>query len=172
MREEVSRSTTKPTKWPVKTKISLGIRPYWSEASLSAWRNIGPLATHLGHSEYSDQTGWMPRLIWVFIGCTGSASFVMLRLKCVSLTHFGPFRSYASFADSLNSFSDLILHYLWIYREHTTFENSISSMSDPNDPSIPKGQANANNNTTDLYCCMGNVLLRPPYNDPFGFLTI
>ena len=34
---------TKPTKWsvrPAKTQISLGIRPVWSESSLSAWRNI------------------------------------------------------------------------------------------------------------------------------------
>ena len=35
---EMSRSTTKPTKWPVhpaKTQISLGIHPVWSESSLS-----------------------------------------------------------------------------------------------------------------------------------------
>ena len=30
----------------------------------------------------TDQTGWMPRLIWVFAGCTGHfVGFVMLRLK-------------------------------------------------------------------------------------------
>ena len=62
---------TKPTKWhvcPVKTQISLGIRPIWSESSLSAWRKLGSLATHWVHSKDSDQTGQMPRLIWV---CTG-----------------------------------------------------------------------------------------------------
>ena len=35
----MSRSTTKPSKWPVrpaKTQISLGIRPVWSESSLCA----------------------------------------------------------------------------------------------------------------------------------------
>ena len=40
---------TKPTKWqmcPAKTQISLGIRPVWSESSLSTWRNLGSLATH------------------------------------------------------------------------------------------------------------------------------
>ena len=42
------------------------IRPVWSESSLSAWRNLGPLTTHWAHSEDSDQTGLMPRLIWVF----------------------------------------------------------------------------------------------------------
>ena len=30
---------------PAKTQISLGIRPVWSESSLSAWRNLGSLAT-------------------------------------------------------------------------------------------------------------------------------
>ena len=64
---------TKPTKWhvrPAKTQISLGIRPVWSESSLSlislgirpvwsesslsAWRTLGSLATRWAHSEDSD----------------------------------------------------------------------------------------------------------------------
>ena len=53
-----------------KTQISLGIRPVWSESSLSAWRNLRPLAIHWAHSEDSDQTRRMPRLIWVFAGRT------------------------------------------------------------------------------------------------------
>ena len=53
-----------------KTQISLGIRPVWSESSLSAWRKLGPLATHWAHSENSDQTVRKPRLIWVFAGRT------------------------------------------------------------------------------------------------------
>ena len=64
---------SKPTKWhvrPAETQVSLGIRPAWSESLLSAWRNLGPLATHWAHSEDSDQTGRMPRLIWVFAGRT------------------------------------------------------------------------------------------------------
>ena len=72
---------TKPTKWfvhPAKTPISLGIRPVWSEASLSTWRKLGSLATHSAHSGDSDQTGRMPRLIWVFPGCTDHfVGFVM-----------------------------------------------------------------------------------------------
>ena len=36
---------------PAKTQISLGIRPVWSESSLSAWRKLGSLATHWVHSE-------------------------------------------------------------------------------------------------------------------------
>ena len=55
---------------PAKTQISLGIRPVWSESSLSARRKLGSLATHWAHSEDSDQTGRMPRLIWVFAGRT------------------------------------------------------------------------------------------------------
>ena len=63
---------------PAKTQISLGIRPVWSEYSLSAWWKLGPLATHWAHSEDSDQTGRMPRLIWVFAGRTGQfVGFVM-----------------------------------------------------------------------------------------------
>ena len=70
--------TNKMTVRPAKTHISLGIRPVWSECSLSAWRNIGSLATHWTHTEDSDQTGQMPRLIWVFAGCT----LTLLVLSC------------------------------------------------------------------------------------------
>ena len=65
----MSHLVTKPTKWhvrPAKTQISLGIRPVWPEDSLSAWRKLGSLAIHQAHSEDSDQTGRMPKLIWVF----------------------------------------------------------------------------------------------------------
>ena len=55
---------------PAKTQISLGIRPVWSESFLSARRKLGSLATHWAHSEDYDQTGRMPRLIWVFAGRT------------------------------------------------------------------------------------------------------
>ena len=80
---------TKPTKWhvhPAKTQISLGICPVWSESSLCARRKLGSLATHWAHSEDSDQTGRMPRLIWVFTG-RKDVGFVMRRLK-FPLKHF------------------------------------------------------------------------------------
>ena len=52
-------------------QVSLGIRPVRSESSLSAWRKLESLAaTHWAHSEDSDQTRRMPRLIWVFAGHT------------------------------------------------------------------------------------------------------
>ena len=40
------------------------------QSSLSALRKLGSLATHWAHREDSDQTGRMPRLIWVFAGRT------------------------------------------------------------------------------------------------------
>ena len=104
---QMSRLVTKPTKWSLrpaktlirlggcpgwsesslgaKTQISLGIHPVWSESSLSAWRNIGSSATHRVHSEDYDQTGRMPRLIWVFAGRTDHfVGFVMRQLKYIS----------------------------------------------------------------------------------------
>ena len=41
---------------PAKTQISLGIRPVWSESSLSAWRKLGSLATHWAQSD--DWSDW------------------------------------------------------------------------------------------------------------------
>ena len=70
--------TNKMSVRPAKTQISLGIRPVWSESSLSAWRKLGSLATHWAHSEDSDQTGRMPSLIWVFAGRTA----ILLVLSC------------------------------------------------------------------------------------------
>ena len=62
--------TDKMTVRPAKTQISLGIRPVWSESLLSAqWVAKDPSFLH-AESEDSDQTGRMPRLIWVFAGCT------------------------------------------------------------------------------------------------------
>ena len=50
---------TKSTKWPLRpanTQINLGIRPVWSESSMSAWGNLGSLATHYAHSD--DWSDW------------------------------------------------------------------------------------------------------------------
>ena len=63
---------------PAKTQISLGIRPVWSESSLSACRKLGCSATHWAHSEDSDKTGRMPRLFLVFAGRT----VTLLVLSC------------------------------------------------------------------------------------------
>ena len=77
---KMSRLMTKPTKWvhPVKTQISLGICPVWSELLLCAqWVAKDPRFLH-ADSEDSDQTGWMHRLIWVFAGRT----LILLVLTC------------------------------------------------------------------------------------------
>ena len=73
-----------PTKWhvrPAKTQICLGIRQVWSESSLcTQWVAKDPSFLH-ADSEDSDQTGRMPRLIWVFAGRTCHfVGFVMRRL--------------------------------------------------------------------------------------------
>ena len=52
---------------PAKTQIRLGIHPVWSESSLcTQWVAKNPRFLH-ADSEDSDQTGRMPRLIWVFV---------------------------------------------------------------------------------------------------------
>ena len=70
--------TNKMTVRPEKNQISLGIRPVWSESSLCAkWVAKDPSFLH-ADSEDSDQTGRMPRLIWVFAGLT----VTLLVLSC------------------------------------------------------------------------------------------
>ena len=56
---EMSHLMTKTTQWhvrPAKTQISLGIRPAWSESSLSAFRTLRSLATHWARGE--DWSDW------------------------------------------------------------------------------------------------------------------
>ena len=92
-----SWQTNKVSVCPAKTQISLGIRPVWSESSLSAWsawRKLGPLATYWAHSEFSDQTWRMPRLIWIFAGRT--ATLLVLSRGgsfSVTMTRFGDFQA-------------------------------------------------------------------------------
>ena len=58
--------TNKMSVRPAKTLISVGIRPVWSESLLCAqWVAKDSSFIH-ADSEDADQTGWMPRLIWVF----------------------------------------------------------------------------------------------------------
>ena len=70
--------TNKLSVRPAKTQISLGIRPVWSESSLSAQRVAkDPRFLH-ADSENSDLTGRMPRLIWNVAGRT----LILLVLSC------------------------------------------------------------------------------------------
>ena len=69
--------TNKMSVCPLKTQISLGIHPVWSESLLCAqWVAKDPMFLH-ADSEDSDQTGRMPKLIWVFAGPTHFLGFVM-----------------------------------------------------------------------------------------------
>ena len=62
--------TNKRTVHPAKTQHSLGIHPVWSEPSLCAqWVAKDPSFLHADNAD-SDQTGRMPRPIWVFAGRT------------------------------------------------------------------------------------------------------
>ena len=72
---------------PAKTQISLGSHPVWSESSLcTQWVAKDPSFLH-ADSEDSDQTGRMPRLIWVFAGRTCHfVGFVMRGLKLNATT--------------------------------------------------------------------------------------
>ena len=108
-RKEVhlSRSMTKPTKWhvrPSKTQFSLGIGPVWSESSLSAWRKLGSLATNWAHSKDCNQTGPIPRLIWVFTG----AQIILLVLSwgdsfsLKTLTRISHYHSSVSLCSSIS----------------------------------------------------------------------
>ena len=65
----------------MKTQISLGIHSVWSESSLYVhWVAKGPRL--IMWTEKTDQTGQMPKLIWIFAGCTGHfVGFVMMWLK-------------------------------------------------------------------------------------------
>ena len=80
---------------PAKTQISLGIRPVWSESSLCAqWVAKDPSFLH-ADSEDSDQTGRMPRLIWVFAGRTA----ILLVLSCGG-SNLGAFLSHLSISNA------------------------------------------------------------------------
>ena len=77
-KNNLSRLMTKPTKWLcAQRRLRSDWAPVWSESSLSAWRKLWSLATHWAHSEDSDQTERMPRLIWVVAGRT----FILLFLS-------------------------------------------------------------------------------------------
>ena len=82
---------------PAKTRISLGIRPVWSESSLCAQRvTKDPRFLHADRED-ADQTAQMPRLVWVFAGRTCHfVGFVMSRLIL-------GYSSYNNFLGYLNS---------------------------------------------------------------------
>ena len=92
---------------PAKTEISLGIRPVWSESTLSAWRKLGSLATHWVQVK-TDRTGQIPRLIWVFAGHT----FILLVLSCHGSNSLLPFHLLFIYISLLSATFSCVLR-LW-----------------------------------------------------------
>ena len=80
--------TNKVSVRPAKTQISLSICPVWSESSLSAWRNLGSLATHWADSE--DWSDWVDTQAdpSFFSAHTHFFGFVMSWLRLCSFTGF------------------------------------------------------------------------------------
>ena len=90
----MSRSTTKPIKWPVhpaKTRMHSLIRVFAVRFidSLGPKPPCGQWRSHIA----TDQTGRMPRLIWVFVGHTGH--FVVLQLVIFFSSRRVSFRSWS-----------------------------------------------------------------------------
>ena len=94
----LSRLMTKPTKWhvrPAKTEINLGIRPVWSESSLSTWGKLRSLAIIRAHSEASDQTlGGCPGWSEFSLGSKVMSRLILLCLTCVNNTDFCYFEAF------------------------------------------------------------------------------
>ena len=90
------------------TTNKMAIRPVWSESSLSAWRKLGSLATHLAHSEDSDQTVRMPRLIWVFVGRIAILLVLSCRGSIIRSVYWTKWVRYASTCDPDRRFSKYV----------------------------------------------------------------
>ena len=74
----MSSDMTKPTKWLLQANTQIRLGRCWAESSLCAqWVAKDPSFLH-ADSEDFDQTGRMPRLIWVFAGRT----LILLVLSC------------------------------------------------------------------------------------------
>ena len=115
--EYLSRSTTKLTQWhvhPVKTQISLDIRPVWSKSSLCAlWVAKDPKILHVD-SKDSDQTGCTGH----FFGLSCCGSFVQyewysiitfFRWKTASLSWYGLSDIFSTNSRGILFFKDIVL---------------------------------------------------------------
>ena len=122
--------TNKVTVYPAKTQISLGIRPVWSESSLSAWRKLEPLATHWAHSEDSDQTGWMPRLIWVFTGRTVTLLVLSCRGTIMDIGDIWFLNVKSNFrSNPIHSFTEKNRNFLFLFVIHNCIIQYIQNSS-------------------------------------------
>ena len=101
---KMSHDTTKPTKWVcVQRRLSEG--PVWSESSLcDQWVAKDPSFLQ-ADSEDSDQTGRMPRLMWVFAGRTAT----LLVLSCRGSNNKGDVQEKLNFTASFQNKSLFVL---------------------------------------------------------------
>ena len=132
---------TKPTKWhvrPAKTQISLGIRPVWSEPSLCAQWVAKNLSFLHPDCQDSDQTGRLPRLIWVFAGRTRHfVGFVMHWLSYYIFVRF------------------FLAQTVCIYVLHISFKLSIKERMKELESSRNNNNNNNNNKTMQLLVLFG-----------------
>ena len=96
------------------------ICPVWSASSLSAWRNIGSSATHWAHCKDSDQTGQMPRLIWLFtVRTCNFVGYVMRHIvglqRFIALSHY-------------NHLSIILIWMKWCWKENSPNHLSINHL--------------------------------------------
>ena len=110
---------------PVKTQISLGIRPVWSESLLSAWRKLGSLATHWAQAKTLIRLG----------GCPGwSESLLGAQSFCWFCHEAAQLSSDTSDGSSHNGWecpseSQLFKELLW-WRDYVNFShNTLPSLS-------------------------------------------
>ena len=62
--------------------LYIRIRPVWSEASLSAWRNIGPLTTYWAHAQDGLSLRWAHRSFCWFCRAAAHIIFSPLYYTC------------------------------------------------------------------------------------------
>ena len=85
----LSRSTTKPTIWPVRpatTQVSLGIRPVWSEFAVRSVGSLEPKVSSFGQQRLiwlSRCPGWSESSLGkhIILSCNGSYIHFLLRVK-------------------------------------------------------------------------------------------
>ena len=137
---------------PAKTQISLCIRPVWSgrpgwsESSLCAQRVAKDPSFLYADSEDSNQTGRMPRLIWVFTGRTSHfVGFVMRRLECfhfISVTNIWNLDCHGTTCMILKFNAKHILSHLYLspVKRICVFEHSVMTNFNCACPAIQRGQ--------------------------------
>ena len=91
----LQNSLTFPWSWKKKQISLTSGHPAWQNQQSECAPSKDPdqlrsLATHWVHSENSDQTGQMPRLIWIFARQSHFVGFVMSRLTCSQYSAIWP----------------------------------------------------------------------------------